>query len=406
MPHYYYRASNSKGSIRKGWLKAENEQDLDSRLTNLGLILISYTFSKSGSFSGLRFWAKDTVERKSLILFCIHMEQMLAAGNSVQSALEGAQESTESNILREVITSILADILNGVNFSDALESHSPVIPISIANMVRVGERTGELVEIFNGLGQNLKWEDEIKGKATQAIRYPAITGFVILLVGLFMMIFLVPQLMGFLGEMNRDVPITTRALIAVSGFLVEWWWTLFLVPYMALLILRFLGNRSPRTQLKIDRLKLKIWFFGPLIYKIFLIRFTNSFAMMYSSGVPILEAIKLNIKLSDNSEIERRLQNVVSHVSNGRTLSSAFREADVFPPPLPKLMEAGEEGGQLSSALLNASYFLDREIQDSIDKIQSMIQPLLTLVMAFLLIWIILSIFLPVYNLIGDTGLM
>jgi type IV pilus assembly protein PilC len=172
------------------------------------------------------------------------------------------------------------------------------------------------------------------------------------------------------------------------------------------IIIRFLSKRSPRAQLKIDRLKLRIWFFGPLLYKIFLIRFTNSFAMMYGAGVPILEAINLNVKLSENSEIVRRLQNVISHVSNGRTLSSAFREADVFPPPLPKLMEAGEEGGQLSSALLNASYFLDREIQDSIDKIQSMIQPMLTLIMAALLIWIILSIFMPVYNLIGDAGIM
>jgi type IV pilus assembly protein PilC len=235
MPHYYYRASTSKGSIRKGWLKAENEQDLDLRLTNLGLILISYTFSKSGSFSGLRFWGNKTVERKSLILFCIHMEQMLAAGNSVQAALEGAQESTESSELREVITSILADILNGVNFSDALESHSAVIPISVANMVRVGERTGELVEIFQGLGQNLKWEDEIKAKATQAIRYPAFTGLVILLVALLMMIFLVPQLMSFLGMMNQDIPLPTLALIAVSGFLVDWWWTLFLVPFGSML---------------------------------------------------------------------------------------------------------------------------------------------------------------------------
>ncbi|MBF0444544.1 MAG: type II secretion system F family protein [Magnetococcales bacterium] len=406
MPHYYYRAATSKGSIRRGWLKAENEQDLDFRLTNLGLILISHTYSKSGAFSGLRFWAAKTVERKSLILFCIHMEQMLAAGNSIQVALEGAQESTESPQLREVITSMLADILNGVNFSDALESHSPVIPISFSNMVRVGERTGELVEIFQGLGQNLKWEDEIKSKAAQAIRYPAFTGLIILAVGLFMMIFIVPQLMSFLSMMNQDVPLITQALLIVSGFLVNWWWTIFLFPFGFLLTIRFLCKRSPRTHLKIDRLKLKIWFFGPLIYKIFLIRFTNNFAMMYSAGVPILEAINLNVKLSENREIMRRLQSVVSHVSNGRTLSSAFRDAEVFPPPLPKLMEAGEEGGQLSSALLNASYFLDREIQSTVNKIQSMIEPMLTLIMGIMLVWIILSVFLPVYNLVGNNGLL
>ncbi len=350
MPHYYYRASNSKGSIRNGWIKAENEQDLDLRLTNMDLLLISHTFNKSGPFSELRFWAKKQVERKSLILFCIHMEQMLAAGNSIPVALEGAQESTDSNELREVITSILADILNGVNFSDALESHSSVLPMSLANMVRVGERTGELVEIFQGLGQNLKWEDEIKSKATQAIRYPAFTGLVIVAVGLFMMIFIVPQLMSFLSMMNQEVPLITQALLLVSGFLVNWWWTIFIIPFGLWLIIRILVSRSARTRLKIDRLKLNIWFFGPLLYKIFLIRFTSSFSMMYSAGVPILDAINLNVKLSDNSEIIRRLQSVISQVSNGQTLSSAFREADVFPPPLPKLMEAGEEGG--SSLLL------------------------------------------------------
>ncbi len=165
-----------------------------------------------------------------------------------------------------------------------------------------------------------------------------------------------------------------------------------------------LSRASPAFALGFDRFKLHFWFFGPLLYKIFLIRFTTNFALMYRSGVPILEAIELNGRLSKNREIIRRIQSIVSQVSNGQALSSAFREAEFFPPPLPKLMEAGEEGGQLSLALMNASYFLDREVQEAVNKIQALIEPMLTLVMGMLLVWIILSVFMPIYQVVGNTG--
>ncbi|MBF0357042.1 MAG: type II secretion system F family protein [Magnetococcales bacterium] len=405
MAQYYYKAATPKGSIRQGWLKADNERDLELRLSKIDLLLISHNSKKNSSFSMLNLFPKKGVDRKVLILFCAYMEQMLAAGNSILVALEGVQDSTESDQLREVVASMMSDINNGASFSDALGSYSEVFPVAIPNMVRVGERTGRMVEIFKGLGDNLKWEDDLQNKAIQAIRYPAITGLIIMGVGFFMMSYIVPQLMGFLTQMGEDVPTLTKALINFSDFLINWWWSLFLVPFLAWVSIRIICRKSQSFYIKFDRFKLNIWFFGPLLYKIFLIRFTSNFALMYSSGVPILEAIELNGRLSENREIVRRIQSVVTQVSNGHPLSSAFKDAEVFPPPLPKLMEAGEEGGQLGAAMMNASYFLDREVRDSVSKIQGMIEPMLTLVMGSMLVWIILSVFLPIYQVIGKAGL-
>ncbi|MBF0446747.1 MAG: type II secretion system F family protein [Magnetococcales bacterium] len=398
MPHYHYKASDPHGSIRSGWIEAENERDLELRLSHLNLLLISQQLEKDRSLSVFRSLFQKKVDRKVLILFCLYMEQMLSAGNSIPTALEGVRESIDSPRFREVMTTILVDIQNGKNFSDALESYSAVFPPFISSLVRVGERTGKMVEVFQGLGANLKWEDELESQAKQALRYPAFTGLVIFGVGFFMMVYVVPQLMSFLSKVGEEIPFYTQALLFFSHFLVHWWWMFLVLPVGLFVGVRLASRVSPAVHLLVDRFKLKIWFFGPLIYKIFLVRFTANFALMYRSGVPVLEAIELNGRLSDNQEVLNRMQSVVAQVSHGLSISSAFRESGVFPPPLPRLIEAGEEGGQLSAALMNASYFLDREVRESVTRLQSMIEPVLTLTMGLLLAWIILSVFSPIYQ--------
>ena len=398
MPQFHYKACDPKGSIKHGSIEASSERDLEQRLAILDLLLISHTSGKQRPLSRLGSLFKKGVDRKALILFCIHMEQMLAAGNSIPTALKGVRESIDSQLFREVITSILVDVQNGTNFSDALATYSNVFPTFVSSLVRVGERTGKMVEVFQGLGSNLKWEDELQSQATQAIRYPAFTGVIIFGVGFFLMIYVVPQLMSFLSKVGESIPFYTKALLWFSSFVVNWWWTFFLVPVLLLFTVRFLCSISPTIHLTIDRFKLRVWFFGPLLYKIFLVRFTANFALMYRSGVPVLEAIELNGRLSDNREVINRMEEVVVRVSQGLSISSAFKEATVFPPPLPRLLEAGEEGGQLSTALLNASYFLDREVREDVSKLQSMIEPVLTLTMGLMLAWIILSVFAPIYQ--------
>ncbi|MBF0453835.1 MAG: type II secretion system F family protein [Magnetococcales bacterium] len=404
MPHYHYKASNPQGSIRHGSMEAENERDLEQRLTSLDLLLISHKQDGERSLSFFSALFNRRVERKTLILFCLHMEQMLSAGNSIPTALEGVRESVDSPRFQEAITTILVDIQNGKNLSDALGSYPSVFPSFISSLVRVGERTGKMVEVFQGLGENLKWEDELESQAKQAIRYPAFTGVVILGVGAFMMVYVVPQLMSFLSQVGDSVPFYTQALLLFSDFLINWWWSFLLVPVLGLFAVRLFCRLSPSFHLKVDRFKLRIWFFGPLIYKIFLVRFTANFALMYRSGVPVLEAIEINGRLSENREVLKRMQQVVVRVSHGLSISAAFKEAGVFPPPLPKLMEAGEEGGQLSSALMNASYFLDREVRESVTRLQSMIEPILTLTMGLLLAWIILSVFAPIYQSVSNMS--
>jgi type IV pilus assembly protein PilC len=404
MPQYHYKAADSRGTVRYGWLEAENERNLELRLAHMDLLLISHSLNDERSLSVLRSLFGKKIGWKTLILFCIHMEQMLAAGHSVPDALEGVRDSIDSVQFRDVITSILVDINNGKNFSDALESYSTIIPPAIASLVRVGERTGNMVEIFQGLGANLKWEDELEAQAKHALRYPAFTGMIILAVALFMMAFVVPQLMSFLSQIGENIPLMTRALIAFSDFLINWWWGLLVAPFIVWFTVRLLCRFSSRIHLKVDRFKLHIWFFGPLMYKLFLIRFTANFALMYRSGIPVLEAIKLNGGLSRNREVINRIDRVMVQVTNGFSISSAFKETEVFPPPLPKLLEAGEEGGQLSTALLNVSYFLDREVREDVAKVQSMIEPILTLTMGVLLVWIILSVFAPIYQAVGTMA--
>ncbi len=402
MAKYYYKAATLKGEVRQGWLEAANVGDLEHRLSRLDLLLISQR-------SGLRertWFRRDGITRKVLILFCMHMEQLLRIGASIPVALEEVRDSVPNVRFREVITSMIEDIRGGKTFSDAMMTYPAVFPPMFVSLVRVGERTGEMVTILESLSANLKWEDELLSRTKQALRYPLIVITVVTGLFFFLMTYLAPKMVSFLPEMGAEIPLHTRLLITVSDFVVEWWMLLILAPMGFLFLLDQARRWSPAVRLWLDRFKLRMMLFGPLIHKVLLVRFSTSFALMYRSGIPVLEALEITGRLAGNRAVSKRILDAKRHVSEGLPVSSSFQETGLFPPPLPRLLQVGEEGGQLEEALINVSYFLDREVRETVDNLQAMIEPVLTLFVGVLLAWVILSVLTPIYDSIGQMQLL
>jgi len=266
------------------------------------------------------------------------------------------------------------------------------------SLVRSGEQTGKLGEVLKSLTETLKWEDELASQTKKLMMYPAFVGGIVLLVTLFLMIFLVPQMTGFIRNMGESIPLQTRILMAVSNFLVAYWYLVVAAPFVAWFGLKFAIKTSPAVEYAVDRYKISMPLIGPILRKIILSRFAGSFAMMYSSGITVLDAIRSCEEIVANKPLEQALRSAGQQIAEGKNLTAAFQDLNLFPPLVIRMMRIGENTGALDTALLNVSYFYNRDVKESIGKVQAMIEPALTLVLGAILGWVMLSVLGPVYD--------
>jgi len=231
--------------------------------------------------------------------------------------------------------------------------------------------------------------------------YPAIVGSIVLAVVFFLMTYLVPQLVQFIKNMNQTLPLQTRLLIGVSNFFTSYWWAILGVPVAAAIALRIGLQKSPDVRYQFDRLKLSIPMFGPVLRKIILSRFASTFAMMYSSGITILDAVRSSEETAGNLVVRDALRMAGQQIADGKNVTSAFQDVGIFPPLVLRMLRVGESTGALDAALLNVSYFYNREVRESIAKVQVMIEPAMTLVLGAILLMVMVPVFLPIYDAIS-----
>ena len=396
MPLFTYKAVDAHGKNVAGRVEAINVFDLEQRLARMGLDLIAGAPSAhKARFIGGR------IARQDLINFCFHLEQLASAGVPVIEGLVDLRESVENPRFREVVSGLTESIEGGKNLSGALAEYPEVFSKVFVSLVRSGEQTGKLSEVLKSLTESLKWEDELAAQTKKLMMYPAFVGSIVLLVTLFLMIYLVPQMTGFIRNMGQDVPLQTRILIIVSNFFVDFWWAVLAAPFVAWFGLKFAMKNNPSVEYAVDQYKLTIPLIGPILRKIILSRFASSFAMMYSSGITVLDAIRSCEEIVGNKPLENALRMVGQQIAEGKNMTAAFTDLGLFPPLVIRMLRIGENTGALDTALLNVRYFYNREVRESIGKVQAMIEPALTLVLGAILCWVMLAVLGPVYDAIS-----
>ena len=400
MALYSYKAIDSNGKSAKGMQDAANLIDLEMRLKRGGLDLISGKEEASHTAFGA-----SKIKRVHLITFFFNLGQLSRAGVPLLECLADLRDTMEEPTFREIIASMVESIENGKKLSQAMAENPNAFDKITVNLTKAGEDSGRLVEVFEHLTESIKWQDEMASQTKNMMIYPLFVGTIVLGITAFLMIYLVPQLVGFIKGMGQEIPIQTRLLLATSSVFVNYWYVILVTPpilfgaYLAAL------KVNPRLQYHVDNLKLNIWPTGPILRKIILARFANTFAMMYSSGITILDCIANSRDLVDNQVIAESLQNVMSEIEAGKNLTQSFQQAGIFPPLVVRMLKVGESTGQLDQALLNVSYFYDRDVKDSIKKVQVMIEPTMTIILGALLGWVMLSVLSPIYDIIGKVKL-
>ena len=397
MSLFQYKAISSRGKVRSGNLDAANIADLEQRLLRMGLDLVSCKIRNQGKpLSGVR-----KVRRVDLINFCFHMEQLIQAGVPLLEGLADLRDSMEHPRFREVIANLIDEVEGGKSLSAAMAEHPTVFDTLFVNLVRAGEATGQLGEVFASLTTTIKWQDELASTTKKILLFPAFVGTVVFGVTFFLMVYLVPQLVGFIKEMGGTLPLHTRALIAVSHFCVHYWYLIIIVPLAIFFVIKTMAATNSRVRYRLDSWKMKIWMIGPVLKKIMLSRFANFFAMMYAAGIPVLHCLEISEGIVGNVVIKEALQEVGASIREGVSIAAGFENSGLFPPLVVRMLKIGESTGALDQALLNISYFYDRDIKDAIGKVQTMIEPAMTVVLGAILGWVMLSVLGPIYDTIS-----
>lgn len=400
MPSYSYRAVDPNGCVIEGNLEANSVHALETQLRQSDIELL-----RCSERNARRFGRKGGVKRKDLIGFCYHMEQMTRAGLPILEALADLRDSVDNALFKEVIGNLISAVEVGKTLSQALAEFPHVFDDVFVSLIAVGEESGELPDVMLKLTESLKWQDELISKAKTVIIYPAFVGVVVFGVMLFMMLYVVPQMVEFIREMGEELPLHTRALIGFSNFLTNHWWWAVPAPFALLLAIRMRARSNDAFRLVVDGWKLKVWYIGPVFSKIILSRFASYFALCYGAGLDVISSLKISENIAGNAVIRKGIRQISAGIADGKSLSDSIEATNLFPALVTRMVRMGESTGALDNALLNVSYFYDREVTESIDRLKSMIEPAMTVVLGAIMGWIMLSVLGPIYETISSIGI-
>ena len=394
MPSFNYKAIDQLGHPAIGQIDALNDVDLEMRLARMGLDLITFrAVAKSSSLL-----SRSKVGNKDLVMFCFQMHQLSSAGVPLLECLNDLRESNDNPFFQKVLGAISAEVEGGKVLSQALAEHPDVFNEIFISLVHAGEQTGQLPLVFDNLFETIRWQDELMSQTKKLLAYPAFVAVVVFGAVAFLMSYLVPQMASFLRNMGQELPLNTKFLIALSNAFVGYWWLFIGVPILMAIALAAIIKANPVARYRFDRIKLNLPVTGPIMQKIIMARFARYFALMYQTGIPILDAIKICERIVGNRVVADALSRAHAQISAGDSMSESFRNAGLFPHLVVRMIKVGESTGALDKSLLNISYFYDRDVNDSMQKLLKLIEPALTVFLGLILGFIMYSVLGPVYD--------
>jgi len=395
MPVYEYKALGESGRRVKDRIEARNEPDLEARLRHMGLELISARLKPAGSH------AIGRVSRRDLLAFCFDLEQVVRAGLPLLDGLSDLAQAGEHPPMRRMLMSLVEQIEGGKTLAEAMSSFPRVFSPVFVSLIRAGEQSGRMGEILENLGKALRWQDEMIAQTKKLLIYPAAVCVAVLGVSAFLLVYLVPQVVTLLQAMGSELPLQTRALIALSDFVIRFWWLCLLLPLALAGGIAAMMKTHPSARHRLDLWTLRAPIVGSILRKLIVARFASSLALMYRSGITILDALRSSEEIVGNAAVARGVRRAAEEIRSGRRLSEGFASLDLFPPLVIRMLRMGESTGALDAALMNVNYFYERDVRESVDRALKLIEPMLTLVLGAILAFILFAVLTPVYEVLG-----
>lgn len=400
MPVYKYSGVNQTGKVVSGRIDASNQQDLERRISRLGLSLISSSEVKAGGAALAIF--QQSITRDELGQFCFYVERLVAGGVPLLEGLADVRDSVSNATLRNTIGVLIQDVEQGGTLSASMKRHPKVFDDVFVSLVEAGEQSGELDTVLHHLGENIKWEGEILKKTKKAVRYPIFALIVMIGAAYALLTFVVPGMVRILQSLGGELPLYTIALIASSDFLEAYWAHMIGAAIGVWFLVKLLLKTIPGVDYLMDKFKIRMPIFGSVFEKLLLSRFSNVFGLLYGSGVSVIDGLKISRGSLGNKFVARGLDGVIDNITNGASISNAFADSGLFPPLVLRMIRLGEATGGVDEAMQQVKSYYDRDANEAIEAAQGAIQPLMMLFLAGLIVWVIAAVYGPLYDLIGN----
>lgn len=403
MKTYLYRGVDSQGRSISGRMLALNEEEMEARLRAAGLWLAEAheQNEKEMGLSARRLHRRPA--RRELINFCVLMSFQLRAGIPMVTALRVAAEDCENKAFRQVLQAMRQDVEAGLQLNETMRRHH-IFPTQFVAMVEAGEESGTLPDAFMELRRYLEWQEQIISDVRQATIYPAIVLAVVVLFVLILFTFVVPRFVNLLSVAKVELPLPTRIVFGISGFIKSTWYIWFGLA-LGLPAVITVGQRlSHRFAVALDQVKFRLPLFGSLIHMLVVARFARNLAILYRAGVNIVEALKLTAGLVGSVWVADCVREVSARIERGESISGAMKEYPVFPGLLNRMVVMGENTGQLDHALDNVAEYYNLVVPRAIKRIFSVAEPALILFLVGIVGLVAVAIFMPILGMVTAVG--
>ncbi len=400
MPIYTWRGRNNRGESVSGELEAMTETGVAEQLLAIGVAPVHVALAPEKVAAGESLLARlnrQPIVVEDLLLFSRQMYTLNKAGVPILRAFAGLQSSASKPAMVDLFKDIRSSLDQGRELSAALARHSELFGGFYVAMIRVGEMTGRLTEVFQRLTEHMEFERDVRERIKQAMRYPVFVMIAMAVAIVILNVFVIPVFAKVFAGFNTELPLITRGLLGFSSWMVNWWPLLLaIVVGSAMGIRAWLRTTEGRYQW--DARKLKLPIVGEIVLKATLARFARSFALASQSGVPLVQGLTVVAQTVDNAYIGSRIEQMRDGIERGESISRCAAATGVFTPVVLQMIAVGEETGELDSLLFEIADMYERDTDYAIKGLSAAIEPILLAIIAVLVLLLALGVFLPLWS--------
>lgn len=404
MPEYFYEAKSFNGETKSGLMEAENEHVLSHNLRQIGYILVKAKEKESKDKKGfnipLPFLEKKGVPLTEKIMFTRNLQIMISAGVPLPKALNILMIQSRSKVLKDALRQIRENVIKGRSFAKALSDYPNIFSDLFIGMMEVAEEAGTIESVLKNLTHHMQREHELKSKIIGALMYPSVVITAMLGVGLLMLIMVVPKLANTFKEFNVELPLATRLVIGSGTFMVKDWYIVILIAISFVVFLKFI-IKTKKGKIAVDFLSLKIPIISSLVKKTNSAYTIGTLSSLIDSGVPIVRALEIISGAMPNVFFKTTIMQAAKDIKKGKKLSETLDPSHkIFSPLVTQMIQVGEESGQTAEVLSKLAEFFEGEVTETTQRLSSIIEPIIMLVIGGAVGFFAVSMVQPMYSIL------
>jgi len=400
MATFAYKVRDRSGKIFSGDMEGDNRETVVARLREMNYFISSVTEKKGKFLLSTNITIFNRVKLRDMTIFYRQFATMVNAGLTLVSSLDILSEQVENPSLSKIIKVIKTDVESGSTLAEAMSKKPEVFSELYISMIRAGEVGGVLDEILNKIADLMEKEFALRQKVKSAMSYPSFVAGAAVIMSVFMLTFILPQFVGVFKQFGGDLPALTQFFVTLT-ILFNKYWYLFFAVFAGIIFLIFAYLKTPNGKLANDKFKLNVPIFGEINRKTAVARFTRILGTLIKSGVPILEALTVSSNAIGNLIISRSVLEAKNRIKEGQSISGPLKASGVFPLMVTQMIMVGEESGELEEMLVNVAKFYDEEVDRAVERLTSIIEPLMMAFIALTVGVMIIAMYLPIFSMVN-----